>query len=201
MIRLIVSNVIASYFLLLLSIILRSHFPEKSISKKSALLSSKVLLRKKKKKKEKCVQSKQKFERKTCHCDVIKFKLAMFYRGELSEYSYHVGEQAVLAKYSSCVPITWTMKERGRVRKQEVRKERTKVGLLGYEGIRNSVHGCGMAARYRLNNITEMTRVAIGFYTFSDLIYCWIPAEKEIRWIYSPSEDIARGSRSPAAFN
>lgn len=64
----------------------------------------------------------------------------MFYRAELSEYSYHVEEQAVLAKYSSCVPITWTMKERGRVRKQEARKERTKVGLLGlFQGIRNAI--------------------------------------------------------------
>lgn len=29
---------------------------------------------------------------------------------------------------------------------------------------RDSVHGCGMAARYSLNNITEMTRVAVGFF-------------------------------------
>lgn len=154
-------------------------------------MSSKVLFRKekkKKKKKKKCVhwlQSNQKFERKTCQCDVIKFKLAMFYRAELRKYSYHVGEQAVLAKYSSCVPITWTMKERERERESEKargeRKERTKVGLPRYDGMysqRDSVHGCGMAARYSLNNITEMTRVAVGFfYTFSDLIH-WIPAEK-----------------------
>lgn len=117
--------------------------------KKNALLSSKVLFRKekkKKKKKKKCVhwlQSNQKFERKTCQCDVIKFKLAMFYRAELREYSYHVGEQAVLAKYSSCVPITWTMKERerGRVRKQEARgrKERRLVFPGTMVCIRNAI--------------------------------------------------------------
>lgn len=41
--------------------------------------------------------------------DVIKFKLVLFYRGQLSKYSYHVAGQAVLAKYSSYVP-----EERGR---------------------------------------------------------------------------------------
>lgn len=55
----------------------------------------------------------QKLEQKTRQCDVIKFKLTVFYRAESSEYSYHVEEQAVLVKYSSCVSATWTMQKRG----------------------------------------------------------------------------------------
>lgn len=55
---------------------------------------------------------------------------------------------------------------RTRKTEQEARKEKTKVvGVLECEGIlqRDSVHGCGMAARYSLNNITEVTRVASVF--------------------------------------
>lgn len=67
----------------------------------------------------------------------------MFYPAELSEYSYHVEEQAVLAKYSSCVPVTWTMKKKEgecvEAKEQEARKERRKVGLLECEGIRHAI--------------------------------------------------------------
>lgn len=64
------------------------------------------------------LQSNQKFGQKTCQCDVIKFKLPVFCRAELSEYSYHVEEQTVLAKYSSRVPVC-----EQRRREEEIKRE------------------------------------------------------------------------------
>lgn len=76
--------------------------------------SSELLRTAGKKKRAHRLARKQKLEQKTRQCDVIKFKLTVFYRAESSEYSYHVEEQAVLVKYSSCVSVTWTMQKRGR---------------------------------------------------------------------------------------
>lgn len=68
--------------------------------------SSKLLRTAGKKKRAHRLARNQKLEQKTRQCDVIKFKLTVFYRAESSEYSYHVEEQAVLVKYSSCVSAT-----------------------------------------------------------------------------------------------
>lgn len=109
---------------------------------------------------------------------LIKFRLAMFYRAELNEYSYHVEKQAVLAKYSSRVPLTCTKEKKGRGREKEkeweLRKNRGQVdrsSRIGRYSTRDSIRGCAMAARYTLNNITKVTRVAIAFSTFPDFVY------------------------------